>query len=592
MATLLSKSTLRAGGSGEFIDLSKAMPQLPATETTLTGFTLVTNEVLQTSYRSSLGFVEFKDSKLYSSLPEGIIKIVATGSNFLSISTDTGNLTVEGGIGVGGNIFTKEDITVNGLVIGQVINNQNNIVIRGDAVTVENEWEIGQQSITIGYDSLQSLGTSNKSIAIGRNALSSGTRLTNVLAIGDSALSNLGTIDKEFLGTITNLVSFSDKLISNITNTDPIVITAASHNLIDGNQIYITDVDGLTTTTNIGGTLTTSSLVNNQVLYVQRITDDVFSIWYNKNLTTSVNGESATPYSSGGTITKPIEITVNDSELTTSSRVYFNDFIEPSQLNDGIYYLNQINTNTFSVFVEPSLEIPVNGTSFLPFENTGSVYRIFERYGNISYGNSSGENFVDGKENVFIGHQAAKSLTTGSYNIFIGHNKTPFLYTGSGIISIGGDNIVDGLDDQVSIGSVFYYDGRGYSYISAETSIGLGTESTGTNTGALMVVGGAGIAGNTNIGGNTSILSTVTSTSTLTGALTISGGVGVQGNVYSIDGNPDENYLLYTPKIYVTAGVAPSDPKIGDFWIDSSIPAYLQYIKDGENSFWIQVGAI
>lgn len=592
MARLLSGSTLRRGGSGEFIDLASAMPQLPATETTLTGFTLVTNEVLQTSYRSSLGFVEFRDSKLYSSLPEGIIKIVATGSNFLSISTDTGNLTVEGGIGVGGNIFTKEDITVNGLVIGQVINNQNNIVIRGNAVTVENEWEIGQQSITIGYDSLQSLGTSNKSIAIGRNALSSGTRLTNVLAIGDSALSNLGTIDKEFLGTITNLVSFSNKLISNITNTNPIVITAIAHNLTDGDQIYITDVDGLTTTTNIGGTLTTSSLVNNQVLYIQRITDDVFSIWYNKNLTTSVNGETATPYASGGTITKPVEIIVNDSNLTTSSRVYFNDLIEPNQLNDGIYYLNQINTNTFSVFVEPSLEIPVNGNDFLPFQNTGSVYRIFERYGNISYGNSSGESFVDGKENVFIGHQAAKSLTTGSYNIFIGHNKTPFLYTGSGIISIGGDNIVDGLDDQVSIGSVFYYDGRGYSYISAETSIGLGTESTGTNSGALMVVGGAGIAGNTNIGGNTAILSTVTSTSTLTGALTISGGVGVQGNVYSMDGNPDENYLLYTPKIYVTAGVAPTDPKIGDFWIDSSIPAYLQYIKDGENSFWIQVGAI
>ena len=59
MPSLLSGSTLRRGGSGEFIELANAQPQLPATDTTLTGFTLVTNSLLQTSYRSSLGFVEF-----------------------------------------------------------------------------------------------------------------------------------------------------------------------------------------------------------------------------------------------------------------------------------------------------------------------------------------------------------------------------------------------------------------------------------------------------------------------------------------------------------------------------------------------------
>jgi hypothetical protein len=59
MPSLLSGSTLRRGGSGEFIDLPGAQPQLPATDTTLTGFTLVTDNVLRTSYRSSLGFIEF-----------------------------------------------------------------------------------------------------------------------------------------------------------------------------------------------------------------------------------------------------------------------------------------------------------------------------------------------------------------------------------------------------------------------------------------------------------------------------------------------------------------------------------------------------
>jgi hypothetical protein len=74
--------------------------------------------------------------------------------------------------------------------------------------------------------------------------------------------------------------------------------------------------------------------------------------------------------------------------------------------------------------------------------------------------------------------------------------------------------------------------------------------------------------------------------------LQVEGGVGIRGNIYSNTGNPEEGYLLYTPKVFVTAGTPPSSPRIGDVWIDSTIPAYLQYIKDGANTFWIQVGAV
>jgi cytoskeletal protein CcmA (bactofilin family) len=171
--------------------------------------------------------------------------------------------------------------------------------------------------------------------------------------------------------------------------------------------------------------------------------------------------------------------------------------------------------------------------------------------------------------------------------------------------------------------------------------------STSTTTGALTVAGGTGIAGNVNIGKELNVLgsgkvdlspsnynvylqptgaglvtiapaskgsidnmtiglgssagasftyasitNTTLSTSTTTGALTVSGGVGIRGEVYSRTGIPDENYLLYTPRVTVTAGVAPTGPRIGDIWIDASVPAYLQYIKDGTSTFWIQVGAV
>ena len=88
------------------------------------------------------------------------------------------------------------------------------------------------------------------------------------------------------------------------------------------------------------------------------------------------------------------------------------------------------------------------------------------------------------------------------------------------------------------------------------------------------------------------VLSTTVSTSTTTGALTVGGGVGIKGSVYSKDGIAAENYLLYTPRVFITENVLPTGPRVGDIWIDSSVPAYLQYIKEGTSTFWIQVGAV
>jgi hypothetical protein len=406
------------------------------------------------------------------------------------------------------------------------------------------------------------------------------------------------------------------------------------------------------------------------------------------------------------------------------------------ELNDFNYYVNPLSTNTFALYFDSILEIPVDATNYTAFTSSGTLTRIFERTGNVAYGNNAGKSLVDGSQNIFIGNQAGSLITTGSNNIIIGHDTAQYVYTGSGIISIGGDNLVNGKDDQVNIGSVFYYDGDGYAALNAETTLGLGTSaailttgtftqastltgalvviggaaildnlivgstfnivgestssmrgplafntvtvrspnatslniestagyvtqtvgnlylnsgeaSSATTNGSLVVSGGVGISGDTYIGGQlvvkgnesadispsgadvfikptlsgtveiypngtgsidnvdigqlnpglgsfdeVSVISTASSTSTTTGALVVSGGVGIYGDIHARTGQADENYLLYTPKVFVSAGVPPTGPRIGDFWIDSTIPAYMQYIKDGTSTFWIQVGAI
>ena len=59
------------------------------------------------------------------------------------------------------------------------------------------------------------------------------------------------------------------------------------------------------------------------------------------------------------------------------------------------------------------------------------------------------------------------------------------------------------------------------------------TNSTSTNSGGLIVYGGAGINLDLTVGGNARIGSTASSTGTTTGALIVAGGVGIGGSVYA-----------------------------------------------------------
>ena len=234
MPGLLSGSLLRRGGSGEFIDLANAQPQLPPTDTTSTGFTIVTDGLFRTTYRSSLGNVEFKNAELYSNLSTGTIRILATGTDIASTTTNTGLLVVNGDIGVWGTMNIGKDININGITIGQGYEGINNIVIRGDALPLPNDFETGQASIAVGHDTLMGIATSYKTIAIGRYALSSGTEISNSIAIGDSALKLTGVYQTVFVATITN-----------VTTSTPVLITAPGHNLTTATAIKLFNIDAI-----------------------------------------------------------------------------------------------------------------------------------------------------------------------------------------------------------------------------------------------------------------------------------------------------------------------------------------------------------
>ena len=460
MAILLSGSKLRSGGSGEFLPLSNAQPQLPASASTTTGFTLITNDLLQTRYTSSLGNIEFNQSRMYSNQSTGTITILATGTVSVSTSTATGPLVVTGGVGIGRNLWVKEDIHVNNLTIGRGYEGKNNIVIVGDAET--SSTGVGQENLAIGYDTLTRIDTAYRSIAIGSHVFKTGTNIANSIAIGNKNMENLGVVHSVFVNDITDA-----------TQANPVVIEVVGHNLSTGSHIVINDVAGM------------------------------------------------------------------------------------SQLNGNEYYVNADDANHLSLYTDIILSTTVDGTAYTTYSNGGTLSRVVYSTNNIAVGNDVAPNLIDGEHNFFIGNRTARDLTTGSYNFFLGTDVGNNITQGNGIISIGAETIVDGVDDQIGIGSVFYYNGTGTSEIYSTLSVGLGDDALSTTTGALRVIGG----------------------------------VGVDGSVYSRDGHPDENYLLYTPRVFVS-DLTPNNPRIGDFWIDKSNFAYMQFINDDGNHIWLQVSTI
>jgi hypothetical protein len=391
MPGLLSGKTLRSGGSNTYIQLSTAQPQLPPTPSTSTGYTLVTDDKLVTTYRSSLGNLEFDHGTIFSNETNQDIKLMGTGTGVviveggtISQSTSTGALVIQGGVGISESLWTGKDIHVNGLTIGQGFEGLNNIVIQGTASAQVDTADNGQESIVIGYDALGGLSTSYKSIAIGRYAASSGTSLSNTIAIGDSALKNVGILHYEEVATI-----------SAVTLANPVVITTlAAHGLTSGTFIKLINLEGTV------------------------------------------------------------------------------------ELNNNDYYVGALSSTELELYQNINLSMPLNGTTYTPYTSSGTVNVNLVWDNNIAIGTSAAENLRNGEKNFFLGDNIATNLTTGSYNFFAGHDVASNITNGSGIIAIGGDNLVDGVDNQINIGSVFYYNGQGYTQLNSNLGAGIGTDAT------------------------------------------------------------------------------------------------------------------
>ena len=157
--------------------------------------------------------------------------------------------------------------------------------------------------------------------------------------------------------------------------------------------------------------------------------------------------------------------------------------------------------------------------------------------------------FTGGSANAYQYTGAVRSYQTNEWVFFSNLRTAP----GGGIVSITSSDV---LYDPIKAGNIIAANTtpststttgalivRGGAGVAGALYVGStvtaagniiadsGTASTSSTTGALVVNGGAGISGRLNVGGNIVAASGTSSISTTTGALVVNGGVGISGNL-------------------------------------------------------------
>jgi hypothetical protein len=138
--------------------------------------------------------------------------------------------------------------------------------------------------------------------------------------------------------------------------------------------------------------------------------------------------------------------------------------------------------------------------------------------------------------NIFAG------TTNGNgYRMYVNNNgagTTGTMYVSASVGSSGNGVVIDStarsvFDNAVPMLHLIARDGSVAlsTTVRGNTVIGATTSSTSSDTGALVVRGGVGIAGEVIAAGNIVASSPIPSTSTTTGALVVAGGIGVAGNI-------------------------------------------------------------
>jgi hypothetical protein len=402
--------------------------------------------------------------------------VILFNNTTISTSTDTGAVLVVGGVGVGGKLNVGQGFKVQGsseIVGGNGLGYT--LRVRGGTGA---QYAFGTGQFGINTDALNSTGSAYRSYWFNasdfRFSIFSSNEPGNIVQNQALAISTAGFVT---ISSLENAVSTQSGALQVVGGV------GIGGDLYVGGQIVAQKLT-------IEYTTVTTTIVE---------TDDII-ITFNSTNSTSTN--SGALQVAGG-VGVGLDIFAGGDIYTRGQKV-----VTTATINQ---YANQT-----SILAGTDTAISTS-TGNITIWNTSNLQSVTNR------GNST-TNAININSTIDSGSTISGALTVvGGAGI-------------GGTVWIGGNLNVNGtaylnnaqvLTTQSGLSSIL-----GTSVINQRLLIASGSNSTSTNTGALIVEGGVGIGKDMYIGGIITSINTTNSTSTTSGALILAGGVGVAQDMY------------------------------------------------------------
>ena len=465
-------------------------------------------------------------------LGSGTASNVVIAATTSSSSSTTGALVVRGGMGIAGSLISSGIISSSS-IIQTSSNIQASATSSSGAVRVTGGMGINTGNLYIGGSGGNAIVSGSSIVPLTNNVGNIGS-LTNywsnifVTTINSSALASTGNIA---INTPTNAGLTTTTATAYVFNENATLVKIGSGGVTE----FDNNTQAISTTTGAIQLIGGMSIASGN-LYIAGSAGNAIITTGNINSISSINASANLTAAN---------FTSNNGNVTATA--FFGNLASANG-NVNITPLNQ--TSLVVMNATSALQLPAGTAIQQPSAAAGAI-RWNSDAGVIEYyDGSSWLSLINQIDYQAITPNGVSSIFTLDYStttegIIVSINGT--LQQPVAAYTVSGTQItfteVPLSTDIISIryiasGTVVSWSGGS---VAADIVAASGSSSTGTSTGALVVVGGAGISGNLYAAGNVILGSgtnsnlvsaaTTISTSSTTGALVVRGGVGIGGNV-------------------------------------------------------------
>lgn len=574
MPSLLNGAVRNSSSPSGYIILQQAQFALGPSPSTGTGFTLVATANGVISYASTLGYLNFNSGTIYSYVPDQNITIATSGTGILEVqaptvfqntvqynntltvpdlnasgfvrfttstnstSTTTGALVVEGGVGIG------QDLYVGGTIYGN---------ISTATLTQITQQAFKTQVINTGTASIyympmsdvQAGSTTLDTTATFTFNLTGGILTSPRLTLSSTASSTSTTTGALIVaggvgvgGSInaTKVFDSGTRVVSKITVGVGIGVNGVNTGTGVGPEVVLTNTGVLSilpgTGTNVSSTTgnVTVWITPPTLQYVTQQGNATTTTVFFNNLTPATGTTTASVVVAGG-VTIAQNLIVGTNINATTGTFY------TIQATNSASYASITTLTQNSIYTPGGIGV---GSDLTVAGNT-LIYGNLTVLGTQTIVTSQ---TVDvGRKVVALSTSAGPAILAIDSGITVGPVNTPFvkfLFDGVSSWKSTG-NILPSATRTYNLGSPGYQWNNVYTnneYVYGQGLFLSTATSTDPTSGALIVTGGVGIVGdenlngNLNVGGITALNNLTSATSIYSGALQVAGGVGIQGSLY------------------------------------------------------------